>query len=87
MPFDFMKNFMMLEDEERFITMCESIEEVIREAYGDKDKVSDFEIMQVLDYVGFNLFRDDWDEYKKMDFPRDISLGDNCKNRGKRLIH
>ena len=67
MTFDFMKDFMMFEDEERFVGLCEQLEEVIREVDGGEGKVSELEIMQALDYVGFNLFRDNWEEYKKMD--------------------
>lgn len=87
MAFDFMKNFMMLEDEERFIGLCESIEEVLHDSDRGEKKISDYEMMQILDYVGFNLFRDDWEEFKKMEFPRDLSQGDNGKNSGKRLIN
>ena len=67
MSFDFMKDFMMFEDEERFAGLCEQIEDAIREVDGGDGKVSELEIMQALDYVGFNLFRDNWEEYKKMD--------------------
>ena len=67
MSFDFMKDFMMFEDEERFAGLCEQIEDAIREVDGGDGKVSELEIMQALDYVGFSLFRDNWEEYKKMD--------------------
>ena len=72
MTFDFMKDFMMFEDEERFAGLCEQLEEVIREADGGEGRVSELEIMQALDYVGFNLFRDSWDEFKKMEFGREF---------------
>ena len=75
MSFDFFKNFMNLGDEERFARICESIEEVIREADAEsgEEKMTDLEMMQALDYVGFNLFRDNWEEFKKMDLNRDLS--------------
>ena len=88
MTFDFMKDFMMFEDEERFVGLCEQLEEVIREADGGEGKVSELEIMQALDYVGFNLFRDNWEEYKKMDMlNRDQALFPNPKGKEKRYIH
>ena len=88
MTFDFMKDFMMFEDEERFTGLCEQLEEVIREADGGENKVSEFEIMQALDYVGFNLFRDNCEEYKKMDMlNRDQALFPNPKGKEKRYIH
>ena len=88
MTFDFMKDFMMFEDEERFTGLCEQLEEVIREADGGEGKVSELEIMQALDYVGFNLFRDNWEEYKKMDMHnRDQALFPNSKGKEKRYIH
>ena len=34
MSFDFMKEFMMFEDEERFAGLCEKIEEAIRDVDG-----------------------------------------------------
>ncbi|MBT5551986.1 MAG: hypothetical protein HOJ79_16085 [Nitrospina sp.] len=88
MTFDFMKDFMMFEDEERFVGLCEQLEEVIREVDGGEGKVSELEIMQALDYVGFNLFRDNWEEYKKMDMlNRDQALSSSSKNKEKRYLH
>jgi hypothetical protein len=88
MTFDFMKDFMMFEDEERFVGLCEQLEEVIREVDGGEGKVSELEIMQALDYVGFNLFRDNWEEYKKMDMlNRDQALSTSSKNKEKRYLH
>ena len=78
---------MMYEDDERFGRLCESIEEAIRDTDQDDEKVSDAEIMQALDLVGFNLFRDSWEEFKKMELTRDISWDDPAKGRGKRLIN
>ncbi|MFQ5450394.1 MAG: hypothetical protein ACE5E9_07165 [Nitrospinaceae bacterium] len=87
MPFDFMKNFMMFENDERFARICESIEETIREADSSDEKISDMELMQALDFVGFSLFRDDWEEFKKMELHRDLGTCDPSKNRGKGFIH
>ena len=42
MTFDFMKDFMMFEDEERFASLCEQLEDVIREMDGGEGKVSTF---------------------------------------------
>ena len=87
MAFDFMKNFMMCDDEERFVKLCESIEDAIREANEGGEKFGDSEIMQALDYVGFNLCRDDWEEFKKMEFPRELGSKDSGSSNGERLIH
>ena len=53
MTFDFMKDFMMFEDEERFAGLCGQLEDVIREIDGGEGKLSELEVMQALDYVGF----------------------------------
>ena len=88
MSFDFMKEFMMFEDEERFAGLCEQIEEAIRDVDAEKNKVSELEIMQALDFVGFNLFRDNWEEYKKMDMTnRDQSHPTTFKGKYKRFLH
>jgi hypothetical protein len=88
MTFDFMKDFMMFEDEERFASLCEQLEDVICEIDGGEGKVSELEIMQALDYVGFNLFRDNWEEYKKMDMiNRDQSLSPHTSGKEKRYIN
>ena len=88
MSFDFMKEFMMFEDEERFAGLCEQIEEVIRDLEAGENKVSELEIMQALDFVGFNLFRDNWEEYKKMDMMnRDQSHPTTFKGKSKRFLH
>ena len=88
MTFDFMKDFMMFEDEERFASLCEQLDDVIREMDGGEGKVSELEVMQALDYVGFNLFRDNWEEYKKMDMiNRDQSLSSHNSGKEKRYIH
>ena len=87
MAFDFMKNFMMFEDEEKFAELCEAIEAAIREVEGADGKMAEIEVMQALDYVGFNLFRDDWEEYKKMDLSREVNINQPDPNRGRRLIN
>ena len=88
MTFDFMKDFMMFEDEERFANLCEQLEDVIREMDVGEGKISELEVMQALDYVGFNLFRDNWEEYKKMDMiNRDQSLSPHTSGKEKRYIH
>ena len=88
MSFDFLKNITHWEDEERFARICESLEDIIREAQGEisEEKVNDLELMQALDFVGFNLFRDNWDEFKKMDLNRDLGYL-NLPNRDKNYIH
>tara|TARA_B100000686_G_scaffold126801_1_gene134136 strand:+ start:97 stop:363 length:267 start_codon:yes stop_codon:yes gene_type:complete len=88
MSFDFMKDFMMFEDEERFAGLCEQIEEAIRDFEAGEGKISELEIMQALDFVGFNLFRDNWEEYKKMDMMnRDQSHSNTSKGKDKRLLN
>ena len=88
MSFDFMKDFMMFEDEERFAGLCEQIEDAIREVDGGNGKVSELEIMQALDYVGFNLFRDNWEEYKKMDMMnREHPYPTTLKGKDKKFLH
>jgi len=88
MSFDFMKEFMMFEDEERFAGLCEQIEEAIRDIDAGEKKVSELEIMQALDFVGFNLFRDNWEEYKKMDMiNRDQPHPTTLKSKNKRFLH
>ena len=88
MTFDFMRNFMMFEDEERFAGLCEQLEDIIREMHGGEGKVPELEVMQALDYVGFNLFRDNWEEYKKMDMiNRDQSLSPHASGKEKRYLH
>lgn len=74
MGFDFLKNMPHWEDDERFAQLCERIEDIIRETVKreGQNKISELELMQALDYVGFNLFRDSWDEFKKMEFGREF---------------
>ncbi|MEE9259211.1 MAG: hypothetical protein V3U37_06675 [Nitrospinaceae bacterium] len=89
MSFDFMKNILHWDDEERFARLCESIEEIIQEAHVEagENKISDLELMQALDFVGFNLFRDSWEEFKKMDFNRDLGSPSASNPRDKNLLH
>jgi hypothetical protein len=89
MSFDFMKNVLHWEDEERFAQLCESIEEVIQEAHAEagENKISDLELMQALDFVGFNLFRDSWEEYKKMCLNRDSGSLDGLNLKDKNYLH
>jgi len=88
MSFDFMKDFMMFEDEERFVGLCEQIEDAIREVDSGDGKVSELEIMQALDYVGFNLFRDNWEEYKNMDMMnREQPYPTTLKAKDKKFLH
>jgi hypothetical protein len=76
-----------LDDEERFAKLCEAIEDAIREMGADEDRFSDFEIMQAMDFVGFNLFRDNWEEFKKMETARDLSTLNFKKERSKNHIN
>lgn len=89
MSFDFMKNILHWEDEERFARLCENLEEVIHEAReeaGD-NKISDLELMQAIDFVGFNLCRDSWEEFKKMDFNRDLGPSNSSNSKEKNFLH
>lgn len=85
MSFDFLKNSMIFDDEERFVRLCEAMEEAIRETDEDENKLSDFEVMQALDFVAFNLFRDNWEEFKQMELPRNLSFGDSIKSKERKL--
>lgn len=87
MAYDFLKNFMSFEDEERFGRLCQALEDVIRETEETEGKLSDGEIMQALDIIGFNLFRDNWEEFKKVEWHRNLSTMDLHKNKGKKLLH
>ena len=87
MASDFMGGRTGFEDEERFVSLCETIEDAIREMGTDEDRFSDFEIMQAMDFVGFNLFRDNWEEFKKMETARDLSSLNFKKERAKNHIN
>ena len=86
MPFNFMKDSMM-SDNEKFAKLCESIEDCIREVDDGEGKYSDLEVMQAINFVGFNFFRDDWEEFKKIDSSKDSSLEIPRKIDGKNLVN
>ncbi len=87
MSFDFMKNPMMFDDEERFVKLCEIIEDAIRETDDGEGKFSDLEVMQAMDFVGFNLFRDNWEEFKKMESSREFNAGETKNSDNKKFIN
>jgi len=43
--------------------------------------------MQAIDFVGFNFFRHDWVEFKKIDSSEDIGFGGYKKPDGKKFIN
>jgi len=77
----------MMSDDERFAKLCESIEDSIRDVDDGEGKFSDLEIMQAINFVGFNFFRDDWEEFKKIDSSRESSLEIPRKVDGKNLVN
>lgn len=89
MSFDFMKNILHWEDEERFARLCENLEEIIHEARVEagENKISDLELMQALDFVGFNLCRDSWEEFKKMDLNRELGSSTGPNSKEKNFLH
>ena len=87
MSSDFMGSQTGFEDEERFVRLCETIEDAIREMGSDEDRFSDFEIMRAMDFVGFNLFRDGWEEFKKVETAHDLSTLNFKKERSKNHIN
>ena len=87
MPFDFMKDSIMSDDDTRFVKLCESIEDSIRELDNGEGKYSDLEVMQAINFVGFNFFRDDWEEFKKIDSSNDSSFDVPRKVDGKNLVN
>ena len=86
MAFDFMKDSMM-SDDTKFVKLCESIEDCIREVDGGEGKYSDLEIMQAINFVAFNFFRDDWEEFKKMDSSRESDFGRIQTSVSKKFIN
>lgn len=83
-----MKDLMFWEDEERFLRLCENIDAIIREAQAEagEKEMTELEMMQALDQVGFNMFRDNWEEFKKMSFDRDLgTYGGSPKNRSSHI--
>jgi len=87
MPFDFMNKSMIFDDDTRFVKLCESIEDAIRDADDGEGKYSDLEVMQAINFVGFNFFRDDWEEFKKIDSSKDGSFEMLKKEDGENLIN
>ncbi len=87
MPFDFMKNSFIPDDDIRFMKLCEAIEDSIKEADDGEGKYSDLEIMQAINFVGFNFFRDDWEEFKKIDSSKESYLETPGKIDGKNLVN
>ena len=87
MPFDFSKKPMLFDDEERFIKLCESIEDVIREIDDGGGKYSDLEVMQAIDFVGFSFFRDDWEEFKKVESPRELGIKNLNQSNSKKFLN
>ena len=86
MAFDFMKDSTM-SDDTKFVKLCESIEDCIREVDGGEGRYSDLEIMQAINFVGFNFFRDDWEEFKKMDSSRESDFDGFKKPDSKKNIN
>jgi hypothetical protein len=43
--------------------------------------------MQAINFVGFNFFRDDWEEFKKSDSSKDGSFEMMKKESGENLIN
>ena len=76
-----------MNDDARFAKLCESIEDCIREVDNGEGSYSDLEIMQAINFVGFNFFRDDWEEFKKLDSSKDGSFEMLNKHSGENLIN
>ena len=87
MPFDFMNKSMIFDDDTRFVKLCESIEDAIRDADDGEGKYSDLEVMQAINFVGFNFFRDDWEEFKKMDSSRESHFEGLEKTGSKKIVN
>ena len=87
MPFDFMNKSMIFDDDTRFVKLCESIEDAIRDADDGEGKYSDLEVMQAINFVGFNFFRDDWEEFKKMDSSRESDFEGLKKTDSKKIVN
>ena len=87
MPFDFMNKSMIFDDDTRFVKLCESIEDAIRDADDGEEKYSDLEVMQAINVVGFSFFRDDWEEFKKMDSSRESDFEGLEKTGSKKIVN
>ena len=86
MSFDFMENS-LIDDDARFMNLCQTIEDAIKTIDGGESTYTDLEVMQAIDFVGFNFFRHDWVEFKKIDSSEDIRLGGHKKPDGKKFIN
>ena len=86
MPFDFMENS-LIDDDARFVNLCQIIEDAIKTVDAGGSKYTDLEVMQAIDFVGFNFFRHDWVEFKKIDSTEDIGFGGYKKPDGKKFIN
>ena len=89
MSFDFLKHMVHWDDEDRFARICEGIEEALHEVEVEagESKISELELMQALDFVGFNLFRDNWEEFKKMEMNRDLGGINISNSKDKNYLH
>jgi hypothetical protein len=86
MSFDFMENS-LIDDDARFMNLCQTIEDAIKTIDGEESTYTDLEVMQAIDFVGFNFFRHDWVEFKKIDSSEDIGFGIHKKPDGKKFIN
>ena len=53
MSFDFMENS-LIDDDARFVNLCQIIEDAIKTVDAGGSKYTDLEVMQAIDFVGFN---------------------------------
>ena len=86
MSLDFMENS-LIDDDARFMNLCQIIEDAIKTIDGGETTYTDLEVMQAIDFVGFNFFRHDWVEFKKIDSTEDICFGIYKKPDGKKFIN
>ena len=86
MSLDFMENS-LIDDDARFMNLCQTIEDAIKTIDGGESTYTDLEVMQAIDFVGFNFFRHDWVEFKKIDSTEDVGFGGNKKPDGKKFIN
>ena len=86
MPCDFIENS-LVDDDARFMNLCQIIEDAIKTVDEGASTYTDLEVMQAIDFVGFNFFRHDWVEFKKIDSSEDIGFGGHKKPDGKKFIN
>ena len=86
MPFDFIENS-LVDDDARFMNLCQIIEDAIKTVDEGASTYTDLEVMQAIDFVGFNFFRHDWVEFKEIDSTEDVGFGGNKKPDGKKFIN